>query len=210
MYSPPKHKPLSEKAILEFIQKYRFATLCCTIEGRLEATHIPLEYTLKKNSHFLTGHIARSNSITHAIENSLEVICIFMQPHAYISSSWYDHINVPTWNYIAVHAYGKLRKLENEELVNSIRDLVEHYEKDRSDRFKLEDMPEDMLNAHLNGVTGFEIAIDKFESSFKLSQNRNETDYLNIINQLIQSPNQYDKEIAEIMRDLKSTLTGSE
>ncbi len=126
-----------------------------------------------------------------------------MQSHAYISSSWYDHVNVPTWNYIAVHIYGKAEKIEGEELINSISDLVDQYEEGRKGRFRLSQFSESERRAHLNGLVGFRMSIDRVEAAFKLSQNRKENDYQEIIRQLQESGIQLDQSIAEEMKKLK-------
>ena len=161
MYIPKSHRGLSESASLAFAQKYSFAAVASIIDDKIEVVHIPIEFSSRNDKLYLSGHIAKGNKLTNAILSGAEVTCIFSEPHAYISSSWYDHINVPTWNYIAVHIKGRFRKVEGKELFDALTQMVDHYETGRADRYRMSDMPEDMLTAHLNGLTGFEIDIQR-------------------------------------------------
>ena len=203
MYIARKNNAPSPEATIEFIKKYGFATLVCSQSDNLQAVHIPLEVKQEEDIFKLSGHISLANPIKEYIESNSNVLAIFCEPHAYISSSWYDHINVPTWNYIAIHAYGKFRKIEGEELLDSIKTMVNHYETGRKDRYHVEDMPEDMLRAHLNGLVAFEIEVTKLEANYKLSQNRNDKNYNAIIDKLALSDNMLDREIAKEMRNLR-------
>jgi transcriptional regulator len=187
------------------IKKNSFATLVshCNESG-LTATHIPLHFQHLKGISSLTGHISIANGQKEALQKSQEVMAIFMQDHAYISSSWYDHVNVPTWNYIAVHVYGKCRILEGRELYESINQMVNHYEEGRKGRFHLHQFEEKELQAHLNGVVGFEMSMDRIEAAFKLSQNRKDQDYQEIIRQLENTKDPLQSHIANEMRKLRS------
>ena len=89
------------------------------------ATHIPLELSKNKlGKDILQGHVSKANPQWHHFKNNTEVLAIFTGPHGYISSSWYDFEEVPTWNYIAVHVYGTIKIIEGEELYNSLKQLV--------------------------------------------------------------------------------------
>jgi len=141
MYIPKKHKNLSTEAALSFAQKYSFATVVAVLNEQIEVVHIPLEFSKKEGKNFLTGHVAKGNKLSRAIQDGSPVTCIFSEPHSYISSSWYDHINVPTWNYIAVHAKGRFRIQEGKELLASLKQMVDHYEEGRPQRYNMSDMP---------------------------------------------------------------------
>ena len=133
-----------------------------------------------------------------------EVLAIFMNTHAYVSSSWYDHVNVPTWNYVAVHVYGSITIVEGEDLVNALRQMVDQYENDRPDRFQLEDMDDAILEAHVNGLIGYEIKINRVEAAHKLSQNRNDKDYKNITSNLEKEIDSQD--LARIMKEQRKEI----
>jgi len=204
MYVPKIHRGLSPSAALDFVQKYSFAIVNTLVDGEIETCHIPLEIEEKDEKLLISGHVAKANQIGKAILLGQKATCIFSEPHAYVSSSWYDHVNVPTWNYIAIHMKGSFRVLEGEELLNSLHKMVDHYEEGRKDRYRIEDMPQDMLLAHLGGLTGFELVVEQIEANYKLSQNRNDKDYNNIIEQLSMSEYSWEQEIANEMMKLRN------
>ena len=201
MYIHPLNSWENEPEILEFIQKNAFATLVTHIEGKPWATHLP--FVFAKNSDekaILSGHIARANPQWKSFKDGDEVLVIFQGPHAYISSSWYNHENVPTWNYLAVHVYGKIRLIEGEELMVHLKSLVDTYEEGRINRVRLETMSESYIESQIRALVGFEISITEVQSSAKLSQNRDEVNYRNIIKNLEESTSNLDHEIAQEMK----------
>lgn len=103
--------------------------------------------------------------------------------HSYISSSWYNHPNAPTWNYMSVHITGKLKVIEGDKLWESVRRLTTRYEQKFTNPVSLDTLPES-VQKQMYGIVGFEISIDKIEAAFKLSQNRNDEDFENIVKQL--------------------------
>jgi transcriptional regulator len=204
MYIPKSFVAPSQDAVFEFVSKYSFACLIAHTKEGFQASHLPLEVEIIDGTLQLSGHVAKANPLTNSIINKDRVMVVFSEPHAYISSSWYDHINVPTWNYIAIHIHGHLRHIEGEELLDSISKMVDHYEYNRVDRFNVNDMPEEMLQAHLNGITGFKLNATKLEANYKLSQNRNDKNYFNIIQKLKSSEYLLEQEIAFEMEKLKN------
>lgn len=206
MYIPKVHKGLSNSAAVKFAQKYSFAILNAIIKDQIETCHLPLEIEEKNDQLYITGHVAKANNLSKAIIAGHSATCVFSEPHAYVSSSWYDHVNVPTWNYIAVQMKGNLRLIEGKELLASLEKMVEHYEEGRKDRYRISDMPEDMLLAHLKGLTGFEMKVTEIKANYKLSQNRNDKDYKNVISMLLNSPDIWEQEIAKQMQALRPIL----
>ena len=205
MYVPRIHKVTDDQKVFDYIREHGFATLVSWQDQRIVATHIPLYLDLAQGQpNRLLGHVARGNEQIDALKSEKEMLAIFMNTHAYISSSWYDHINVPTWNYVAVHAYCTPRILEGEELTSSLKKLVEQYEEGRKDRFHISDMPEKMKEAHIKGLVGFELRITRIEAAHKLSQNRNSHDYQNIIQQLEDHGEDQDRAVAQEMKKLRS------
>jgi transcriptional regulator len=197
MYTPAYHKNENEIELLEFIKQNGFGILVSQVEGKLWATHLPLILTPDKK---LLGHISRGNKQWRELPNGEEVMVIFQGPHTYISSSWYDHENVPTWNYIAVHAYGKVRMLNEEELIDSLRQLTNKYEKDSVNPVSVDTMSKKFLHTEIRGTVGFEIAIERIEASYKLSQNRDEKNHANIISELEKRGDENSVSVANEMR----------
>ena len=203
MYVAHHFKPKSPESVEAFVRKYGFAVLISQHEDRPIATHVPLMYTKNGSGQkVLSGHVARGNPQWKSIEGQT-VMCIFSEPHAYVSSSWYDHVNVPTWNYIAVHVYGRPRIIEGVALQNALANMVDHYEAGRSGAFQLTDLAPGQLERQLRGIVGLEIAIETVEATFKLSQNRNERDHANIIAELRMQEDALAHEIAEEMEKMR-------
>ncbi len=182
MYVHSYSRVSESQEVLDFINQNGFATLVSIVEGRLWASHIPL--MLSKDGTELNGHVSRGNKAWRNFSEQTEVLCIFQGPHTYISSSWYDHENVPTWNYLAVHAYGNIKIQEGEELLASLKDLTNKYEKHSQKPVTVEGMNKKYLETELKGIVGVSIKITSIEASFKLSQNRDDKNYDEIIRQL--------------------------
>jgi transcriptional regulator len=181
MYTPIHSKVENEAELLKFVKHHGFATLVSQVEGKLWATHLPLMLGHDKK---LLGHISRGNKQWRELDDNQEVMVIFQGPHAYISASWYDHENVSTWNYEAVHVYGKVRMQTEEELLDSLRQLTNKYEKDSTHPVSVDTMSNKFVQSEIRGAVGFEIAIDRMEASYKLSQNRDEKNHANIVSEL--------------------------
>ena len=180
MYTPAFAKNENEEDLKDFIRKNGFGIVVCTVEGKLWATHIPLILI----GGMLQGHISRGNKQWRALPQNEEVMVIFQGPNTYVSSSWYDHENVPSWNYIAVHVYGKAHMQSEQELIESLRQLTNKYEKDSVHPISVDTMSEKFVHAELRGTIGFEITIERMEASYKLTQNRDEKSHTQIISEL--------------------------
>jgi transcriptional regulator len=180
MYTPVYARNENEEDLKDFIRKNGFGIVVSTVEGKLWATHIPLILIGDK----LQGHISRGNKQWRALPQNEEVMVIFQGPNTYVSSSWYDHENVPSWNYIAVHVYGEAHIQSEEELIESLRQLTKKYEQDSVHPVSVDTMSEKFLHTELRGTIGFEIAIERMEASYKLSQNRDEKNHTQIISEL--------------------------
>lgn len=201
MYVPLIFRPKSPEHIRELVQANPFATLVGSGEGRMMAVHVPLLWVEEGEGRvFLEGHIAVGNELKHSLIRGEELLAIFQGPHAYVSSSWYTHENVPTWNYLAVHAYGKPVILEGEELYRHLREMVDRYENGRNPRFILETMDAKSLAGQMKGIIGFRMELSLVEASFKLSQNRNTMDFQRITEQLENSGDPLDLAVAEAMK----------
>ena len=184
MYTPDIYKNENQEEIEKFLQENSFGILINQTNGKLWATHIPLELAINREGKaILEGHISKENLQWNGFLESNEVLAVFSGPHSYISSSWYDHENVPTWNYIAVHVYGKLKIIEGQAVIESLKKLVNKYEQKYENPTRIEDLSEKtMLQAR--GIVAFEIEIDEIQATRKMSQNRDSKNYQNIISEL--------------------------
>ena len=200
MYIPHYFRNNNIAEVKDFIKQNSFAILINNSGNQIYATHIPLVLGQDdKGNDTLTGHISRANPQLKNFKENSEVLVIFNGPHTYISSSWYDHENVPTWNYIAVHITGKLKIIEGEKLMSSLKSLVNKYEANSEHPVSVEKISPKLLEENLRGIIGFEIAITDIQAAYKLSQNRDEKNQAAIINQLEKGDNDA-RAVAEKMK----------
>ncbi|MDX1941437.1 MAG: FMN-binding negative transcriptional regulator [Saprospiraceae bacterium] len=208
MYTSNYNRNENSEEIRAFVKANSFGILVNTLEDKPWATHIPmLLETNDAGEDILVGHIARANPQWHNFVKNSNVLAIFTAHHTYISSSWYNHENVPTWNYIAVHCYGKIRIIEGEELYQSLKNLMDKYEAYSEKPMRLEKMSEKLVQAQIRGIVGFEILVEEMQANYKLSQNRKDEDYRNVIQELEKRGDENSLKIAEEMskrRDLSS------
>jgi transcriptional regulator len=200
MHIPRRYEEKDKEKIHAFIRENSFAILISVKDGLPVGTHIPL--LLEQDAEgkdILMGHISKGNEQKYTLINGAKVLAIFPGPHAYISPRWYTRINVPTWNYIAVHAYGTIRIVEGEALKAALSRLTHNYEGHRPQPVRLEEIPEKEFNDDFRGIVGFEIVIEEIQAAYKLSQNRDEESYHNVIGQLEQG-DETTRAIAEEMK----------
>lgn len=184
MYIPELYKNENPEQIRAFIKANSFGILVTNKDGVSLATHIPLEYAKKEDgTEILHAHISKANEQCAHIIDGVEALCIFNGPHSYVSSSWYDFEEVPTWNYIAVHVRGTLTLLDQQGLWNSVKILMHTYEDGQENPVRMEDLSEETLR-QMNGIIGFEITITSIEAAYKLSQNRDDKNHENVVHQL--------------------------
>lgn len=200
MYTPPHYSNNDIDEIKAFLKQNSFGILINIVDNKPWGTHIPLELeTDGKGKDVLVGHIAKANPQWKHFKDESEVLCIFNGPHAYVSSSWYKEEEVPTWNYIAVHVYGTLNILSEEETMASMHRLVEKYEKDSKNPISLKNMSSKTLR-QVKGVVGFQINVSDIQATYKLSQTRSD-DHQKIISELKERPDSGSQGIAGLMED---------
>ncbi|MCY9197506.1 FMN-binding negative transcriptional regulator [Bacillus atrophaeus] len=199
MYIPKYYKVTNVDDIWDFVQNNSFGTIVTTAQGKPIATHLPLQLMKEGDTYYITGHIAYGNPQWRTFETCEDVLVMFQGPHAYISSYWYEKENVPTWNYQAVHLYGTASILNEEELKHDLTMLLQKYEKHRKNPILWDKLSPQLLESQLKGIVGFKIKVGEIQASYKLSQNRNETDYMNIIDQLRKKGDPNSKQMAELM-----------
>lgn len=200
MYIPNLYKNENQSEIEQFLHENGFAILVNQTNGKLWATHIPLILGTNSNGkQILIGHISKLNPQAESFKQNDEVLAIFSGSHSYISSSWYDHENVPTWNYLAVHVYGKVQLHSYEESIESLKKLVNKYEAKSEKPIRIEDLSEKTMR-EARGIVSFEIEITSIEAQKKLSQNRDDKNYQNIISELEKTNENQAIEIAKAMK----------
>ena len=185
MYIPRRYEEKDKEKIHAFIRANSFAILISVRDGRPMGTHIPLQLeTDEGGQDILMGHISIGNEQKHTLTDGAEVLAIFPGPHAYISPRWYTQMNVPTWNYISVHAYGTVKTIEGAALRAALSRLVDNYEQHMPSPVHIEEIPERTLEADLRGIKGFQITVTEYQAAAKLSQNRDEQSYHQVVEQL--------------------------
>lgn len=201
MYIPTSFLECDTATLHDFIDGHGFATLVSEQQGEPFASHLPLLLDRVAGSQgTLIGHMARANPQWQSASGR-PVLAIFHGPHAYISPSWYEDQNVvPTWNYVAVHAVGTLRVVEDRTRLSEIvRKTVEFYEGPREQPWSLEGPDHEFLDRMLQAIVGFEIPIDRLEGKWKLSQNHSAERQAKVIRRLHESGGADEVRIAELM-----------
>ncbi len=200
MYIHPSNRETDETRLLDFVRHHPFGILVSSTDGVPVATHLPFEIVQMEGKILLRTHLARANKHWKQLNENQAVLAIFGGPQAYISPRWYDHVNVPTMNYIAVHAYGKPRLVHDaEEVYQLLKSQIEQHES-HPEKYNIQTLPPDFLKAEMRGLVGLEISVDRWEGNFKLSQNRDEKNYRNIVDQLEKTGNATG--IVEAMKDV--------
>ncbi|MDF2681663.1 MAG: protease [Brevibacillus sp.] len=205
MYIPKQYRMDHDEAV-QMMKSYPFALLITVDEHRPLATHIPLEIREDEGKIYATGHIAYGNMQKKTLDNNRDVLLIFQGPHAYISSSWYEGEEVPTWDYLAVHAYGTARVLPLDELKSALDSMLKHYESHRENGRLWDTFNPELLESEMKGIVGFEIEITSIQAAAKMSQNRNNTDYKSIVAELEKSNEQGEIQVAQWMREQRKGL----
>lgn len=185
MYIPKRYEEKDPEKIRSFVRENSFAVLVSVQDALPVATHIPL--LMEKNEQgrdVLVGHISRGNAQKQSLVDGAKVLAIFAGPHAYVSPRWYTKINVPTWNYISVHMYGTLTIMEGDVLRATLNRLVHNYEQYLPRPVHVDEIPEKELEADYRGIVGFQILVEDVQAAYKLSQNRDEGSYQQVIVEL--------------------------
>ncbi|MFB3389085.1 FMN-binding negative transcriptional regulator [Flavobacterium sp. LAR06] len=189
MYTPEIYKDEDPESIKAFLKENSFGILINQTNGKLCATHIPIELEVNADGkEVLQGHISKLNPQAEGFTENNHVLAVFTGPHSYISPSWYDHENVPTWNYIAVHVYGRIKIVDEESTIEQLKKLVDKYEASSENPIRVENLSTKTMR-EARGIFGFEIEIDEIQATKKLSQNRDDHNYKNIISELEKTEN---------------------
>jgi transcriptional regulator len=210
MYNLPYFKEKDQDVVLKFMREHPFVFLTgVNEENKPVATQVPVFIDERDGKLFLTGHIMRNNDHHKAFEKNPNVLAVFTGPHTYVSATWYDDPHqASTWNYMSVHAKGAIRFGNYKDLVAILKRLTLHYENNNTASTTVFDnLTSEYTEPLLKAIVAFEVEITSIENVFKLSQNRNEKSYDNIIAKL-QEQGSDGKLIAEEMKKRQQQLFG--
>lgn len=198
----PKYFQVDDfKEIEKFIQSNSFGMIVTVDQRKPIATHVPLVLDKKGDDYYISGHLAKTNPQCNTLKDNQNVLIIYQGAHSYVSSAWYEKENVPTWNYQAVHLYGESSILSEEETIDDLKRLLVKYERHREDPVLWDNISEN-TKMQAKGIVGFKVKIHKIEAAYKMSQNRNEKDYNNIIEKLEDESNASSVAVAEVMKNI--------
>ncbi|WP_447802365.1 FMN-binding negative transcriptional regulator [Pseudomonas serbica] len=185
----------------------RLALLVTHGEQGLQASHLPLLLNTDEGPNgTLYGHFAKANPQWKELQNGAEALVIFAGADAYVSPGFYpskaEHGKVvPTWNYVAVHAYGSAEVFTDADRLRSlVSALTDRHEAGRAQPWKVADAPADYIDGMLRAIVGFALPIQRLEGKRKLSQNRSTADIAGVREGLAASPDAHDQALAHLMR----------
>ena len=208
MYVPPHFLEDDKAALHRAIGETRLATLVTLDSEGLEASHVPILLDEEEGPFgVIRGHLARANPQWRRASAETPALVMFLGPDAYVSPNWYATKRetgkvVPTWNYLAIHAYGRVEFFEDAERLRAIvTSLTQRHEGRREKPWAVSDAPEDYIQAQLRGIIGFRLPIDRLEGKWKLSQNRPEADRRGVIEGLEGEGGALESTIAQRMKD---------
>ena len=205
MYIPKFFAETDEEKLLAFMREFNFATLITSENNFLTATHLPFIIEKRDEKIYLLAHLAKANLHWQQFENK-DILVIFQEPHAYVSPMLYEKLeNVPTWNYIAVHAYGCAKLFPQVENLQLLEKQVESFDQKyfQTNWQKISD--EYKINL-AKGVVAFEIEVRDLQGKKKLNQNKTGKDAQNVIEAFEKSDNENENEqlIAKYMKEVHS------
>ena len=201
MYNLPHFKAENFKEVLAFMHAHPFITLCgCDKNHHPVATHVPVIIEERDEKIFLHAHVMRKQDHTMAFNHNPNVLAIFSGAHTYVSAGWYENKQTAsTWNYQAVHANGVLRWEDQSSLHALLTKLTEKFENNPHSESLVQKLNKEYVSNLMKAIIAFEIEVTSVEHVFKLSQNRDEKSYENIIQHLAEGDDDA-KEVASTMK----------
>ncbi len=198
MHIPKLYREEDREEILRFLRGNNFPSLVTYDGEKPIATHLPVEIVENEQDKLtIFAHISRANPQWKSFGEQ-EALLIFQGAHTYISPRWYNHVNVPTWNYQMIHVYGKVRILEGDEVYGLLSRLVVNHE--AHSEYRLESLPQDFVQKEMKGIVAFAMDVTRVDAGYKLSQNRNDEDHQNIINELHKRSDEESHQVADAMK----------
>ena len=187
MYNLPYFKEQDGEVVLEFMRQHPFVFLSgVDADNKPVASQVPVFIDEKDGKLFLTGHIMKNTDHHKAFDNNPNVLAVFTGPHTYVSATWYDDPHqASTWNYMSVHAKGTIRFGDYNDLVAILKRLTLFYEKgNTASTTVFDNLSSEYTEKLMKAIVAFEVEITSIDNVFKLSQNRNEQSFHNIIDKL--------------------------
>jgi len=202
MYIPSAFRFDDIEEQVRFMQRYSFATIVTCIDNIPEATQLPFTVNYVDSKIILSGHFASNNPQAKYIEENISLV-IFSEPHAYISPSLYEKDdNVPTWNYIAVHAYGKARIVHDQaEKLQGLEGMINFYEREYLSQWN--SLPEKFRTGLVKSIVAFDLEVTDLQAKKKLSQNRSAVERERVMAHLASSEDSQQRRVATYMKELR-------
>lgn len=210
MYDLPYFKENDKETVMAFMRQHPFIFLSGVDENNKPvATQVPVFLDEKEGKLFLTGHVMKNTDHHKAFQENPAVLAVFTGPHTYVSATWYDDPHqASTWNYISVHAKGTIRFGDADDLIAILKRLTLFYENNNTASTTVFDnLPSEYTRRLMKAIVAFEIEITSIDNVFKLSQNRNEKSFHNIIEKL-RTQGSDGEFIAEEMKKRQQQLFG--
>jgi transcriptional regulator len=207
MYNLPYFKEQDQQRVLEFVKAHPFAFLTgCDAENKPVATQIPVFIEERDGKLFLSGHMMKNTDHHKAFEHNPNILAVFTGAHTYVSASLYSNQQeASTWNYMSVHAKGKMKFLDEAALLQVLKHTTNHFENDPHSPSNFEKLAPEYVGKLAKAIVAFEVEVGSIDNVFKLSQNRNEKSYENIMEHLSQQDADA-KNIADEMKLRKEEL----
>lgn len=202
MHLPKIFKSEDFELLKEIVDENPFSNFITYSNKIISTRSMMLLNGTKKDQFFIETHLSKANPVARQITAGAEVLCDFIGSHAYISSSWYDHVNVSTWNYEAVQIYGNVEMMSDRELYAHLEKLTAKYERFQDCPMTVEKIGETLIKKTMKGAKGFKIIPTEVKIKQKLSQNKDQTNRNRIIENLQKSNTTMDQKMAQKMKKL--------
>lgn len=202
MYSLPYFKEPDASVVLQFMRDNPFVVLCGTDRNGLPiATQVPVFVDEKDGKIILSGHMMKNTDHHLAFTENNDALALFTGAHCYVSASWYtEPKTASTWNYMSVHARGKLIFLDEAALLTVLKRTTDHFENNEHSAAGFDQLPMDYVLKLSKAIVAFDIEVEDIQNVFKLSQNRDEKSYRNIIDKLEDMTDEGSRTIAAEMK----------
>lgn len=199
MYIPKHFLNTNNEDATAFMQRYNFAVVVTADNNLPTATHLPFQIEQRGEQLFLTSHLAKANPQSAQLTSG-NVLVIFSEPHAYISPKHYDkELNVPTWNYVSVHAYGNAKIIEGEDAsIEVLEKMINAFEADYKKQW--DGLPDNYKSNMVKGIVAFEIEVTELQAKNKLSQNKSTAERERIAEALSNSEDGSERAIGKMMK----------
>jgi transcriptional regulator len=211
MYTPKAFEVTDLPLLHAAMKQSELATLVTNTTHGLVATHLPLMLDVTRGEYgTLTGHVSRANLQWRESDPEAEALIIFLGLDSYVSPNWYPAKQetgrvVPTWNYAAIHAYGRVTFFEDTERLRAVvTELTQKHEASFPAPWQVSDAPATYIDSQLKAIVGFECQITRLEGKQKFNQNRSVEDRLGVIEGLLELQDERKRQVAELMEGLES------